>query len=79
VKLKSLIIFKKLNGFEPTSVHMKVSFGKNQTAWNNSGYETDLVRRLRPEVNKKKFFQRVLIKKIINSQYLKLLKDKKIR
>ena len=32
---------------------MKISFGKNETAWNNQGkeYETDLVRRLRPEVS----------------------------
>jgi hypothetical protein len=33
---------------------MKISFGKNATAWNNHGkdYETELVRRLRPEIKR---------------------------
>ena len=53
--LNKLFFIIKLNGFEPTSVHMKISFGKDKTAWNNSGFETDLVRRLRPEVKLKDF------------------------
>lgn len=49
---RNTLLLHKLNGFEPTSVYMKVSFGKNQTAWNNSGIETELVRRLRPEIKR---------------------------
>ena len=44
---------------------MKISFGKNETAWNNHGkeYETDLVRRLRPEVKYEIYFVKNLILK----------------
>ena len=33
---------------------MKISFGKDSTAWNNQGpeFETDLIRRLRPEIKR---------------------------
>lgn len=46
------IIIMKEHGFEPSPVHMKISFGKEATAWNNHGqeYETELVKRLRPEI-----------------------------
>lgn len=46
-----------MNGFETNPVHMKISFGKNTTAWNNQGIETDLVKRLKPEIAR---FGRVL-------------------
>lgn len=46
-----------MNGFETNPVHMKISFGKNKTAWNNQGIETDLVKRLKPEIAR---FGRVL-------------------
>lgn len=36
---------------------MKISFGKNTTAWNNQGIETDLVKRMKPEIAR---FGRVL-------------------
>lgn len=49
---RNTLLLHKENGFEPSSVHMKISFGKGATAWNNQGekYETELVRRLRPEI-----------------------------
>jgi predicted NAD/FAD-binding protein len=41
-------------GFEPRPVHMTINFGKGPTWWNNYGekLETDLVRRLRPEIRR---------------------------
>ena len=50
-----MILFQfKANGFETSPVHMKISFGKDKTAWNNHGkeYETELVKRLRPEIQR---------------------------
>jgi predicted NAD/FAD-binding protein len=56
---RNTLLLHKENGFEPSKVHMKISFGKNETAWNNHGkeFETELVRRLRPEIAR---FGRVL-------------------
>jgi predicted NAD/FAD-binding protein len=39
-------------GFRTSPVHMKISFGKGESAWNNHGpaWRTKLVERLRPEI-----------------------------
>ena len=41
-------------GFDPRPVHMTINFGKGPTWWNNYGaeLETELVRRLRPEIRR---------------------------
>jgi predicted NAD/FAD-binding protein len=41
-------------GFAPKPVHMTINFGKGPTWWNNYGQklETDLTRRLRPEIRR---------------------------
>jgi hypothetical protein len=41
-------------GHEPTKVNMKISFGKDKTAWNNHGkeHETELIKRMRPEIKR---------------------------
>ncbi|CAF0908811.1 unnamed protein product [Brachionus calyciflorus] len=49
---RNTLLLHKENGFQPSPVNMKISFGKGSTAWNNHGkeHETELVRRLRPEI-----------------------------
>ena len=39
-------------GFEPHDVDFKISFGKGDYWWSNHGHESDLVKRLAPEIKR---------------------------
>lgn len=51
---RNSILFHRRFGFEPRPLHLAINFGKGATWWNNYGVEleTELVRRLRPEIRR---------------------------